>query len=62
MKDIYNIVPNNHGNHITISYKIYKSENHHQTSTQGNNLVVSGPQRMDNDVLFEYRHTPELHE
>ena len=30
MKSIYNIVLNNYGNHITISYKIHKSENHHK--------------------------------
>ena len=61
MKNIYNIVPNNHENHITISYKIHKSKNHHQTSTQENNLVISGPQRTGNDVLSGYRHALELH-
>ena len=60
MKSIYNIIPNNHGNHITISYRTHRSENHHQTSTQGNNLVVFGPQRTGNDVLSRYRHAPEL--
>ena len=45
MKNIYNIVPNNHINHITISYRIHKSKNHPQTNTQRNNLVLSRPQR-----------------
>ena len=48
---------NNHGNHITISYRIHKNENHHQTSAQGNNLIISGPQRTGNDVSG-YRHAP----
>ena len=61
MKNIYNIVPNNHENHIIISYRIHKSKNHHQTSTQGINLVISGPQWTDNDVLSRYRHALELH-
>ena len=61
MKSIYNIVLNDHGNHITISYGIHKSENHHQTNTQGNNLVISGPQWTGNDVLSRYRHALELH-
>ena len=61
MKSIYNIPSNNHENHITISYRIYKFENHHQTDTQGKNLDVSGPQRTANDVLSRYHHAPELH-
>ena len=61
MKNIYNIVPNNNGNHITISYRIHKYENQHQIDTHGKNLVVSGPQWMGNDILSRYHHAPKLH-
>ena len=61
MKSIYNIVLNDHENHITKSYEIQKSNNHHQTNTQRNNLVISGLQWTGNDIISRYHHALELH-